>query len=139
MMAQQIVKSAQPYYLQKTKPVKRGPYLAFIHKLPCMMTGTRQNIEAAHLSFASTRHGHYGRGKGTKVSDRWCLPLSSEAHKRQHSMSEPDFWRGRDPHTVALAIFGLWLDLGDDAEEFAASIIFQSLAAAGQLRDRNQA
>lgn len=126
-MAQQLAKSAQPYYLTKSKPKKNGNYIAFLHKLPCVMTGSRRDIEAAHLSFASPRHGHYGRAKATKAPDRWALPLSREEHSRQHAMSESEYWAGRDPHLIALTIYGLWSDLGDDAEPFAEAIIYQGL------------
>jgi hypothetical protein len=100
-----------------------------------------RGIEAAHLSFKSNWHGHYGRGKGTKAPDRWALPLSAEQHTRQHDMNEEVFWSqaGIDPHVLALAIFGLWSDLGDDALPFATAIINQRLAASGRLKDRNVA
>lgn len=137
-MAMQVVKSAQPYYLAKTKAKKNAPYLSFIHRLPCVVSGSRVDIEAAHLSFASTRHGHYGRGKGTKAPDRWALPLSRAEHSRQHSMNEEAYWRaaGLDPHLIALAIFGLWVDLRDDAYQHAEAIINAGLARVGRLRER---
>lgn len=102
--------------------------MAFIHELPCVITG-RMPVEAAHLSFASSSHGHWGRGKGTKASDRWCLPLHVSVHREgkdsQHSNNEREWWdrHGIDPHTLALAIYGLWHEFGDDAVEPAARVI----------------
>jgi len=111
----------------KKKATKSASYLSFIRLLPCVLTG-QYGVEAAHLSMAAPRYGHYGRGKGSKVSDRWVLPLSQAKHARQHEIGEDLFWRsaGIDPHILALTIHGLWTDLGDDAEPFATAIINQA-------------
>ena len=138
-MAFEIRKSQDaPYYLQKGKPKKSKDYLAFLHLLPCVVTGTRANIQAAHVSFANIPLGHYGRGKGTKAPDRWALPLCAEEHARQHSMSEETYWRsvGIDPHQLALIIHGLWTDHGDDAVPRAEIAINQALAKAARLRSK---
>lgn len=121
----------------KKKAAKNKGYLSFIHELPCVVTGS-YGVEAAHLSSAALHFGHYGRGKSSKAPDRWALPLSPTQHRIQHSMNEMEFWRraGVDPHVLALTIFGLWSDMGDDAQPFAAAIINQRLAAAGNLRER---
>lgn len=123
--------------IPKAKPAKRASYLDFIRTLPCAVTG-RTGVEAAHLSTASPMHGHYGRGRGTKASDRWTLPLSRAEHSRQHSMNEMAFWAqaGIDPHLLALTLFGLWSDLGEDARPFAEAIINQQLGAMGKLKNR---
>lgn len=125
-----IAASIAPDPTPKRKPVKKASYLDFIRSLPCCVTG-RYGVEAAHLSFAMPRYGHYGRGRGTKAGDRWALPLCPEEHRRQHSMSEEAYWFGRAPHVLALTIFGLWSDMGDDAEPFAAAIINQSISKPG--------
>lgn len=111
----------------KRKPQKNGNYLAFLHSLPCVVSGARE-VQAAHLSYAAPRYGHYGRGKGSKAPDRWALPLSAVEHAKQHSGNEEDYWRsvGINPHVLALTIFGLFSDMGDDAEPFAAAIINQT-------------
>lgn len=122
----------------KMKATKNKGYLSFIHQLPCVVTGVH-TVEAAHLSYADLQYGHYGRGKSSKAPDRWALPLSPEQHRRQHGMNEREYWTsvGIEPHVLALTIFGLWSDLGDDAAPFAAAIINQQLAAAGRLRERD--
>lgn len=137
MSAWRIASNVKPDPTPKARPSKSKGYLAFIHSLPCVISGV-YGVEAAHLSMAAPKYGHYGRGKGSKVSDRWCLPLSGAHHRRQHSMSEEAFWdeSGINPHVLALTIHGLWTDLGDDAEPFAAAIINQRLANSNRLRER---
>lgn len=120
-MAFEIRKSA-PVAFPKRKPAKSKDYLAFIRRLPCVVTG-RYPVEAAHLSFSAPAYGHYGRGRGSKAPDRWALPLHPDEHRRQHSMSERDYWEGENPHVLALTIWGLFSDMGDDAEPFATAII----------------
>ena len=127
-----------PYYVAKSKPVKSKGYLKFLHLLPCAVTGRRDAIQAAHLSFPNAALGHYGRPKGLKVSDRWTLPLCAEEHAKQHSGNEREYWSavGIDPHVLALTIHGLWVELGDDAVAKAEAVINARLAAAGRLRNR---
>lgn len=69
------------------KPKKNSDYLSFLHSLPCVVSGVLE-VQAAHLSYAAPRYGHYGRGKGSKAPDRWALPLSAVEHARQHSGNE---------------------------------------------------
>jgi len=126
-MALQIVKSA-PSHAPKRKPVKNKKYLVWLHELPCIVTG-RYGVEAAHLSYASPVHGHYGRGKGTKASDRWALPLCPEQHAAQHGMNEREYWRqvGINPHIKCLILWGIWNELGEDATEAATAVIMQGV------------
>lgn len=137
-MAMRLVKTALE--TPKRKPQKSKDYLGFLHRLPCAVTG-RYGVEAAHLSAAATHLGHYGRGKQSKASDRWALPLSPEEHRLQHSGNEMAYWEaaGINPHTLALTIWGMWSEMGDDAEPYAIAVINQTLATAGRLRDRSQA
>lgn len=135
-MAVQVRKSSTP--MPKAKPVKRGKYLNFIRELPCAVSG-RRPAEAAHLSTANLPLGHFGRGKSSKAPDRWALPLHSEEHRAQHDANEMAFWQthGIDPHVLALALFGLWSDLGDEAKTFATGMINQHLASRGKLPSRD--
>ena len=123
--------------IPKAKPRKRGDYLDFIRSLPCAVSG-RRPVEAAHLSTANPPMGHYGRGKGTKAPDRWALPLHPDLHREQHQGNELGFWarHGVDPHTLALSLFGVWSDHGEDAEPYAVAIINQHLAMRGKLPTR---
>jgi hypothetical protein len=127
-MAMQINKAAFAPAPPKKQAKKDKDFLAFIHQLPCCVTG-RMPVEAAHLSFSSPQHGHWGRGRGTKVSDRWCLPLHASVHREgkdsQHGSNERAWWarQGIDPHALSLAIYGLWQEMGDDAVDAAIRVI----------------
>jgi hypothetical protein len=124
MSAFRIASSMTPRQIPKAKPKKDSDYLSFLHRLPCCVTGL-YDVQAAHLSTAAPAYGHYGRGKGHKASDRWALPLCEKEHIRQHSGNEMEYWRlaGVNPHVLALSIWGLWTEYGDDAEEFATALI----------------
>ena len=117
-------------YFPKRKSTKDKGYLSFVHRLPCVVTG-RYEVQAAHVSFAAPHYGHYGRGKGTKAPDRWCLPLCQEEHTRQHSMSEREYWSsvGIDPHLLALVIHGLFTEMGEDAVPYATAVINQGIVS----------
>lgn len=123
-MAYRIAPSQSAPPSKATARVKAGAYLDFIRILPCVITGQRP-VEAAHVSFENRLVGAPGRGKGSKVSDRWALPLSPEMHRQQHSMNEREFWRqqGIDPHMICLTIWGLWCERKEDATEQAEAMI----------------
>jgi hypothetical protein len=91
---------------KQSKRVKDGAYLDFIRQLPCIVTG-RFPVEAAHISFAEPRYGKLGRGKGSKESDCWTVPLCTEEHRRQSNMNERAYWDsvGIDPCVVAAFLF----------------------------------
>jgi hypothetical protein len=137
-MAMQVAKTAQPYYMSKAKPKKNAGYLSWLHSLPCAATGVR-GVQAAHISFASPWHAHTGRGKGTKAPDLFALPLSPAEHTRQHSMSEPAYWReiGIEPHQLAITLWAIYSMFdADEAAARAEARIYAGLAAAGRLRER---
>lgn len=138
MSAFRIAAAIKPDPTPKMKPAKSKGYLHFLHSLPCVVSGARE-VQAAHLSMAAPKYAHYGRGKGHKAPDRWALPLSADEHARQHQIGEERFWSesGINPHVLALTLWGLWSDMGDDAEPFAIAIINQSLAQAGRLPSRD--
>lgn len=98
---------------KKSKPVKDKDYLSYLHDLPCIVSG-KTPVQAAHISYADPKYGKLGRGKGTKESDCWAVPLHSTEHDRQHSMNERVYWRlvGIDPCIVALALHYACPDVG---------------------------
>ena len=104
--------SLQP---KTAKARKDSGYLAWLHSVPCIVTGTLP-VEAAHLSTAHAKYGHMGRGKGQKAHDRWALPLSPEEHRKQHHFGEELYWRKEwlshaiSPYLTALVLHGLYLD-----------------------------
>ncbi len=128
-MAMRIVKpdNAPP---ARVKTEKRPDYLAWLHTLPCCVTGV-YGVEAAHLSYAAPRYGHYGRANGKKAPDRWALPLSSAQHRRQHGMNEREFWEtvGINPHELALTLWGIYCDFDEyDATVRASARIMSGVA-----------
>lgn len=123
------------------KVAKKPDYLKFIRNLPCAASGV-YGVQAAHVSYSSHWHGAYGRGMGSKVSDRFALPLSPFEHELQHSGklgSERDYWasKGIDPHELANALWGVFCDY-DESEAIArcTAIINQRLQAVGALKSR---
>ncbi|MCO5159674.1 MAG: DUF968 domain-containing protein [Mesorhizobium sp.] len=91
---------------KKSKRVEMPKYLDFIRSLPCIVTG-RTPVEAAHVSYAAPRYGKLGRGKASKESDCWAVPLSPDEHRRSHSMNERAYWQsvGIDPCFVAVCLY----------------------------------
>lgn len=136
-----IAPHVKPEPTPARRPRKNADYLAFLHKLPCVLTGA-YGVEAAHVSFSNTWHGHYGRAKGTKAPDRFALPLAPEQHALQHSGklgSEGDFWEanGVNPHELANTLWGIFSDYEEDeAVVRCTGRINQGLALAGRLRER---
>lgn len=53
-------------------------------------------IEAAHLDFAG------GKGMGSKVADRFCLPMCAKHHRRQHEMGWKSFMAAMGAREVVL-------------------------------------
>ncbi len=98
------IKKSAPVHFPKGKPAKKADYLAFLHTLPCVVTG-RSPVQAAHVSFKAPQFGAYGRGKGHKVSDRWALPVCADAHEDQHRHNEEQWWANLriNPHLLALS------------------------------------
>ena len=114
---------------KQTRRVERKDHLMFIRQLPCVSCQTMRGVQAAHLSTFNDNAGHYGRGKGSKASDRWTLPLCEGCHTYQHKIGEEKFWeRIGDPWIMALVLFGIHIDadaLGDTAfsQPFAEELI----------------
>lgn len=121
------IKSQRPIPV-KAKPVQEAGYFEFIKTLPCVITGMSP-VDPAHLSSASRKYGHAGRGKGQRAHSRWLLPLCRLEHDQQHRFKggEMKYWkaRGVNPHVLALALYGAWLELGHNAEQACRDIIEQ--------------
>lgn len=140
-MALQLRKPDRPYYEAKAKPRKNGGYLKWLHTLPCCVSG-KYGVQAAHVSYPSPAHGHWGRAKGTKAPDLFALPLCPDLHDLSHSGkagSEEDFWAstGIVPHQLCLVLWAIY-SAYDEAEATARATarINQGLAAVGRLRER---
>jgi hypothetical protein len=113
----QIVRPATAFSLdslrQKQPRVKDRGHLAFLRSLPCLVTGRSDGIEAAHIRFADDTYAKRGSGLQQKPHDCWAVPLSADEHRRQHSISERDYWidTGIDPVLIAAL---LYCHSGDD-------------------------
>jgi hypothetical protein len=92
---------------RKRPRATNAAHLKFIRGLPCLICGSRKDIQAAHIRSRSAVYGKRGTGAGEKSSDHWTLPLCREHHASQHQGNELEFWAryGIDPFAVALALF----------------------------------
>lgn len=118
-MATQIRKSAAPMATTKRRPrVESGDRLDFCRKLPCLICSGES--EAAHVRYASYRHGKRETGMGEKSDDRWTVPLCDAHHRlspdSQHSMGERKFWglHGIDPLCIAALIHSAFTVADED-------------------------
>lgn len=95
--------------MNKQPRIHDDAHLRFIRTLPCIVTKDTLTVEAAHIRFSDLRVDKRKVGVGEKPDDRWALPLSGEAHRRQHSMNERAFWQevGIDPVLYALALYSV--------------------------------
>ena len=69
---------------------KRAPgFLQWLRGRVCLAAsaGCSGKIEAAHVDYAG------GKGVGTKVADKYAVPLCSAHHRSQHSMGWSSFER----------------------------------------------
>lgn len=91
------------------KRVKNEAHLAFIRSLPCVICGDNTSTEAAHIRYADPRVAKRPTGIGERPDDKFTVPLCGKHHRKQHGMSERDFWRGHriDPILVALALWSV--------------------------------
>ncbi|HAX39635.1 MAG TPA: hypothetical protein DCY10_01965 [Clostridiales bacterium] len=95
---------------------KLKDHLSLIHCLPCVVCGSLERVEAAHLRLADVSRGKEYTAKGKKPSHKWITPLCAVHHREgpaaQHSMSERAFWemQGIDPITLCER---LWEATGD--------------------------
>ena len=89
-------------------PVKSAPgFLQWLRGRDCIfadMGGCEGRMEAAHLDFAG------GKGIGTKVADRYAVPMCSAHHRIQHSGGWPRFLVGMltTKGAMLLAAAKLW-------------------------------
>jgi hypothetical protein len=121
------IRKTQPT-VPKKRPTKKPDYLAWLHTLPCVVTG-RLGVEAAHLSTAEPWYGHYGRAKGTKAPDIFALPLHPDEHRIQHSMAEMEYWHEYvNPHILALILWAIYSMYDEqEATERASARIYAGL------------
>lgn len=102
--------------------VHRPKHLAWLRTLPCVVSGGRNQIEAAHIRFGEPQYGKRSTGMGEKSDDRWTVPLCAQVHRlgprSQHSMGERKFWEqtGLDICAIAMALW-FWTENDEVGEE----------------------
>lgn len=105
--------SLDPRPSKKTQSFKDEAHLAFIRKLPCVVTGFSP-VDPAHIRAGSPLHNKKATGAGQKPSDCWVVPLHRSAHDAQHnSGDELGWWRGHgiDPFELAIRLYEVSGDL----------------------------
>lgn len=88
------------------------PYLRWLRGRNCACEGRNPNCGGGKIQAAHGPHKP-SKGTGTKVEDRWAMPLSVNCHLLQHSMGWPAFaafyLRGEQPLDVCRAFHQAWL------------------------------
>lgn len=95
-----MLRQREPRIIDKT-------HLAFVARLPCLITG-RRGVHVAHIRYGNPTIGKRHTGLQEKPDDCWTVPLDPHVHlHEQHRMNEKEFWRqhGIDPCLVAQALF----------------------------------
>jgi hypothetical protein len=107
-----------------SKSPKRGPrerkecprFLAWLRTLPCVVSGMRYGIEAAHIRFSDAAWGKINPGIQRKPDDKWALPLTAEMHRldqdAQHNGNERKFWERHriDPLKISDKLWTIFND-----------------------------
>ena len=86
-------------------------HLAFIRKLPCLISG-QHGVEAAHVRYPCRAFGKRQTGKAEKPHDFWVVPLSSHWHRKQHNHGDEVVWWMNhvniDPIPIAITLFAYY-------------------------------
>lgn len=89
-------------------------HLAYIRTLPCLVSGSNFNVEAAHIRYSDAAWRKVNPGNSAKPDDMWTVPLCAELHRldpinSQHSMNEREFWERHeiDPLPIAQALYAI--------------------------------
>jgi hypothetical protein len=94
------------------RPGMSSQHLINVRKLPCLLCGRRDGVEAHHLKAGPAARE---RGVFMKATDRWAVPLCREHHneiERKGSRREREEF-GRWGHDPQAAAQGLWNKRGD--------------------------
>ena len=106
----QIIRHPEAFSLdpssKKTRRIEDPAHLAFIRKLPSVVSGA-YGCEACHIRSGSALHRKKHTGGQQKPDDCWTLPLLPDEHKSQHSENELGWWRkhGIDPFDLAARLY----------------------------------
>ena len=114
---QRMVRPPTAFSLSSTRKkhprIKNGDHLKWIRTLPCILTGSHAQVEAAHIRYGDPVYGKRETGNSEKSDDRWTVPLNATDHRQgpdsQHGNNERGWWasKGIDPLQVASALWGV--------------------------------
>ena len=76
-------------------------------------------------------HGKRETGVAEKPSDCWVTPLTPAEHRKQHSMSEREFWKAEGIQPIVIAAL-LFANTGDDD---AGQLILRNARTIAPWRD----
>jgi len=107
--------SLTPTRRQKKPRVYDDAHLAWIRTLPCLVSGTRMRVEAAHIRYADPYYGKQESGLGRKSDDCWVVPLEAALHADQHKHGEREWWQSKGINPVHVALL-LYMNSGDDEQ-----------------------
>lgn len=110
MLARSAFMTRKPPRAGRPEWKRAEEFKRWLRKLPCACCGAeseglRNPIVAAHVDHAG------GKGMGTKVADKHCIPLLDTCHQRQHSVGWATFERGLpggDAVELAAAYWDRW-------------------------------
>ena len=114
-----------PLGAQRRPRAEREDYLAFVRRLPCVVCGRPDHVQAAHVRYPSYKHGKTDTGVGRKPDDRWAVPLCESHHllgpDAQHGYGEREWWESKkiDPLVIAALLYS-YFNVDD---EYAASLV----------------
>ena len=94
--------------LRQRQPRQRNEqHLRWLRTLECLVSGSRQKVEAAHVRFDDPVLGKRQTGIGERPDDRWALPLARDIHADQHRHGEREWWarQGIDPLRIAQQLY----------------------------------
>lgn len=100
---------------QREPRVKEPAYLQWVRRLPCVICGTTNRVEAAHIRSGYSAPGWPPTGMAQKPSDFRCAPLCATCHREgpdsQHRANERAWWacHGIDPPDFCAALRAAYL------------------------------
>lgn len=109
-----------PNFKKEARREKDKGYLAWLHELPCCVSGA-YGVIAHHIEIESYR-------MGVKTDDKLALPLREELHNIHpgslHMIGEANFWNqhGIDPFNLAFSLYKVYTDYHGNID-FAQAII----------------
>lgn len=92
--------------------IEDAAHLAFIRLLPSVISG-RTPCEACHIRYGDATRRKKNSAKSMRPDDFWCVPMTAEEHRSQHSTNEFAWWQahGIDPLAIASLLYAVSGDI----------------------------